>query len=88
MASYSLQGSPPAPTRPVGRTALPPYSKSQRIYDVVFRLLCRGSALLVIGLMVLLIAVLLYESIPAFKAFGAKFLITNEWDPQGKLGAL
>src|SRR5262249_8450119 len=54
----------------------------------VFRLLCRGSALLVIGLMILLIAVLLYESIPAFKTFGARFFITNEWDPQGKLGAL
>ncbi|HEV3237260.1 MAG TPA: phosphate ABC transporter permease subunit PstC [Gemmataceae bacterium] len=70
------------------RTLLPPISKLQRFYDLIFRGLCRGSAILVIGLMVLLFVVLCYESIPSFKQFGWRFLVDTEWDPQGRLGAL
>jgi phosphate transport system permease protein len=70
------------------KTSLPPYSKGQHVYDVIFRMLCFGSALLVLGLMVLLIAVLTYESIPSFKVFGLRFFVTDDWDPQAKLGAL
>src|SRR5258707_9241600 len=70
------------------KTALPPYAKGQHVYDVIFRLLCFGSAFLVLGLMALLITVLTYESIPSFKIFGLGFFVTDDWDPQGKLGAL
>jgi phosphate transport system permease protein len=68
--------------------ALPPVSSIQRVYDLIFRLLCRGSALTVLGLMALLILVLSYHSIPAVKAYGLRFLVTNDWNPQGMLGAL
>src|SRR5260370_28530356 len=70
------------------RTLLPAISKLQLLYDLIFRGLCRGSAILVIGLMVLLFVVLCYESIPSFTQFGWRFFVDTEWDPQGRLGAL
>jgi phosphate transport system permease protein len=60
----------------------------QHVFDIGFRLLCRASALLVIGLMVLLVIVLAYRSLPALGKFGVSFFITNDWNPQGDLGAL
>src|SRR5437879_2018692 len=90
MAGSSTQSQPaPAPSpRPVRSSALPPVSGLQRVLDVGFRLLCRASAWLVILVMVLLVGVLAYHSIPAVKKYGLQFLIANDWNPQGQLGAL
>jgi phosphate transport system permease protein len=77
--------SSPPPARP---RRLPPVAGIQRVLDVGFRLLCRVSALLVLALMLLLIGVLAYYSIPAIKKYGFGFLVINDWNPQGQLGAL
>src|SRR6516164_932418 len=88
--SQSATSPQPAPTTGPRRRphALPSVSRMQWVYDRGFRMLCRGSALLVIGVMILLIVVLAYHSIPAIKKYGLAFLITDDWDPQGRLGAV
>jgi phosphate transport system permease protein len=90
MSTPTTQPQPaPAPSQPPARPySLPPVSGVQRVYDVGFRVLCRASALLVIALMLLLIGVLAYHSIPSVRKYGLEFLITNDWNPQGRLGAL
>src|SRR5258707_11306512 len=90
MAGSSTQPQPaPAPLqRPARPRTFPPVSGLQRVFDVSFRLLCRASALVVIFLMVLLVGVLAYHSIPAVRKYGLPFLIANDWNPQGQLGAL
>lgn len=51
------------------------------IKDLLFERTTGASALLVLFLAVLLFAVLLRESIPALRKFGASFLVTETWDP-------
>jgi len=59
------------------------------IKDLLFERTTGGFAFLVLFLAVLLFAVLLRESVPALRKFGASFLVTGTWDPVlEKFGAL
>src|SRR5512134_1503783 len=51
------------------------------IKDLLFERTTGAFAFLVLSLAVLLFAVLLLESIPALRKFGASFLVTSNWDP-------
>ncbi|HWS15940.1 MAG TPA: phosphate ABC transporter permease subunit PstC [Candidatus Methylomirabilis sp.] len=51
------------------------------VKDLLFERTTGVFALLVLSLAVLLFAVLLRESIPALRKFGAAFLVTGTWDP-------
>src|SRR6266478_2244108 len=88
MSISSAQSQSDSAGKPTKPFALPPVSGLQHVFDHGFRLLCRASALMVIGLMVLLVVVLAYRSLPAFGKYGWRFFITDDWDPQGNLGAL
>ncbi|WP_159349825.1 phosphate ABC transporter permease subunit PstC [Roseomonas harenae] len=63
-----------APPRPVTR-------RGGGTGDAVFALLCRASAMLVLVLLGAIIIELLLGGLPAFRAFGAAFLTSTEWDP-------
>jgi len=59
------------------------------IKDLIFERATGAFAFVVLFLAVLLFAVLLRESIPALRKFGAAFLVTGTWDPVlEKFGAL
>jgi phosphate transport system permease protein len=61
----------------------------RNIKDLLFERTTGAFAFLVLFLAVLLFAVLLRESIPALRKFGAAFLVTGTWDPVlEKFGAL
>src|SRR3972149_1275739 len=51
------------------------------IKDLLFERTTGAFAFLVLSLAVLLFAVLLRESLPALRKFGAAFLVTGTWDP-------
>ena len=58
-------------------------------YDLIFRKLATGMGLLVIMLVVAAFLTLVYESWPALKAFGLRFLWGTTWDPVNlEFGAL
>lgn len=54
-------------------------ARKARFGDALLRWLARGSALTVIGMVVVLLAVLLYTSWPAIINFGPGFLVSSEW---------
>jgi phosphate transport system permease protein len=57
--------------------------------DVVFRLLTRAAAVAVLIILGGIIVSLIYGSVPALKAFGVGFLVTENWNPvTRKFGAL
>jgi phosphate transport system permease protein len=59
------------------------------IKDLLFERATGAFAFVVLALSVLLFAVLLRESLPALRKFGASFLVTGTWDPVlEKFGAL
>ncbi len=61
----------------------------QKVWDRVFREITRFFALAVLALLALILGSLISGSLPAFKAFGWKFLTTAEWNPvTEKFGAL
>jgi len=61
----------------------------ENIKDLLFERTTAAFAFLVLFLAVLLFAVLLRESLPALRKFGAAFLVTGTWDPVfEKFGAL
>lgn len=67
------------------RECLPAYFRrlhSARPGDTIFRLACRGAALLVVALAILLIAVLLWQSWLAITTIGPGFLTGTTWDPE------
>ena len=49
--------------------------------DVIFAALCRAAAVLVLVLLGAIIVELFLGGLPAFKAFGAAFLASTDWDP-------
>jgi phosphate transport system permease protein len=53
----------------------------ENIKDLIFERTTGAFAFLVLFMAVLLFAVLLRESIPALRKFGAAFLVTGTWDP-------
>jgi phosphate transport system permease protein len=65
---------PAAPPRPVTR-------QGGSTGDAVFAFLCRASAALVLLLLGAIIVELFLGGLPAFKAFGAAFVTSTEWDP-------
>jgi len=66
-----------------------PAKPAENIKDLLFERTTGGFAFLVLFLAVLLFAVLLRESVPALRKFGASFLVTGTWDPVlEKFGAL
>jgi phosphate transport system permease protein len=62
--------------------------RDRELHDLIFRLLCRSAAVLVLVVLVLLIVFLLNESWPAIVHFGGRFLVSKSWNPTGELGAL
>ena len=56
-------------------------SADRRPGDTVFALLARGSGLLVLVLLGAIIVTLFVGGLPAFRAFGANFLVDTDWDP-------
>nr|WP_245215789.1 phosphate ABC transporter permease subunit PstC [Pararoseomonas baculiformis] len=65
---------PSLPARPAPR-------RGASAGDAVFALLCRGSAALVLVLLGAIIIELFMGGLPAFRAFGAAFITSTEWDP-------
>ncbi len=70
-------------------------SSTAELQDLVFKIVCGAAAVSVLVLFVGLVFVLIRESLPAMRAFGWRFLITDRWepvsdgeDPAGRLGAL
>ena len=60
-----------------------------RLRDTVFRHLTRGSAIVVLLILSGIIASLIYGSLPALRAYGFGFLVTQVWNPvTEKFGAL
>src|ERR1700686_4414588 len=68
----------PAPQRP--RSPRVPRS-SPWWGDLLLRSLSRLSALSVIALFTLVVAVLIWQSIPAMRALGLRFLVQTHWNP-------
>jgi phosphate transport system permease protein len=65
---------PAAPPRPTTRAGA-------GTGDAIFATLCRASAVLVLLLLGAIIVELFLGGLPAFKAFGAAFVTSTEWDP-------
>ncbi|MBP0493432.1 phosphate ABC transporter permease subunit PstC [Roseomonas indoligenes] len=63
-----------APARPTTR-------KGSGTGDTIFAFLCRAAAALVLVLLGAIIVELFLGGLPAFKAFGAAFVTSTEWDP-------
>jgi phosphate transport system permease protein len=60
-----------------------------RIWDAVFRIVTRASALSVLGALAAVIVALISGAMPAFSTFGFGFLVTESWNPvTEKFGAL
>ncbi len=59
----------------------PPKLYRQIKYDLLFRKLATGTGILIILLVVAAFLTLVYESWPAIKAYGLKFLWNTTWDP-------
>ena len=53
--------------------------------DAIFAGLCRAAAVLVLVLLGAIIVELFLGGLPAFRAFGAAFLTSTEWDPVGDI---
>jgi phosphate transport system permease protein len=76
----------PAPQRP--RSPREP-SSSPWLGYLLLRSLSRLSALSVIALFTLVVAVLIWQSIPAMRALGLRFLVQSRWNPvNDNFGAL
>jgi phosphate transport system permease protein len=52
-----------------------------RLGDRVFRAVCVGAGVFVLALLGAIVVSLLVGALPAFRAFGAQFLVNVDWDP-------
>ncbi|HET9572736.1 MAG TPA: phosphate ABC transporter permease subunit PstC, partial [Methyloceanibacter sp.] len=60
-----------------------------RIGDIAFKTITQISAIMVLALLAGVIAALVHGSLPAWRAFGLDFLVTEKWNPvTEKFGAL
>ncbi|TPG47267.1 phosphate ABC transporter permease subunit PstC [Roseomonas nepalensis] len=78
MAQVAVDVLPAAPARPATR-------RGAGRGDAIFAGLCRAAAVLVLVLLGAIIVELFLGGLPAFRAFGAAFLASTEWDPVGDL---
>jgi phosphate transport system permease protein len=69
-----------------GRLAKPAVRPAGRFGDILFRLLCKGAAILVLVLAGLLLAVLVWKSWPAIRDLRLGFLTGTRWDPEDAPG--
>lgn len=69
-------GADPVPPRPSHATKRP-----SGFGDAVFAALCQGAGILVLLLLGAIIVELFLGGLPAFRAFGAAFVTSTEWDP-------
>jgi phosphate transport system permease protein len=68
---------------------LPARSAGMReLCDRLFHGLCWAAAVFVVVLFFLLLALLIFEAVPAMRHFGLQFLLGTKWDPPNTLGAL
>ena len=74
MAQVAVDVIPAAPPRPATRRGV-------GMGDTIFAGLCRAAAVLVLVLLGAIIVELFLGGLPAFRAFGAAFLSSTEWDP-------
>ena len=58
-----------------------PAQKSVQLQDLIFRLIARFFAFLVLAILVGIIGSLVYGSLPAMRKFGLGFLVATEWNP-------
>src|ERR1700737_1392125 len=66
-----------------------PKQKSLQLQDLIFRLITRSFAFLVLVIMLGIIGSLLYGSLPSIQKFGLGFLVSSEWNPvTERFGAL
>jgi phosphate transport system permease protein len=72
-------GDEPGTRRPDRVSALT--ASTSRGGDIVFRLLAKGSGVLILVVMVLIAAFLIFEAIPAISADKSNFFSTLGWDP-------
>jgi phosphate transport system permease protein len=70
----------PSPT-PVLQTGSPP-RRRRLSADVILHTAALGAALIVLGMLITLIAVLVHGAMPGIHAFGLKFLTTSAWRTQ------
>lgn len=65
------------------------YLRNHRFYDSIFFSITKGSALLVLGILIAILVTLIYGSLPSLRFFGWRFLSSADWDPVAeKFGAL
>src|SRR5438552_6457637 len=91
MATTSGPAQPALPSqrRPTDFSPTASSAAMQRVKDILFRWLCRSTALLVIAVMLLLVGTMVREAWPAITELGARFLIVTEWNPsEDRIGAL
>ncbi|SRR6266567_8110559 len=66
-----------------------PKHKSMQLQDLIFRLITRSFAFLVLVILLGIIGSLLYGSLPSMQKFGFGFLVSSEWNPvTERFGAL
>ncbi len=77
-------GAPPRPpaSRPPAQAVRRPRPSRLPVGDFVLRTLCQAAAILVIVLFVLLVIVLVWKSLPAFRTIGWRFFEGTVWDPE------
>ncbi|HEX3781028.1 MAG TPA: phosphate ABC transporter permease subunit PstC [Pseudonocardiaceae bacterium] len=74
-------GAEPGPSRLDRAPALT--ANTKRGGDLVFRLMAKGSGILILVVMALIAAFLIFEAIPAVSADKSNFFSTLTWDPDG-----
>jgi len=77
--SPSINPLTPGPSQPEGPAFVLTPARGGITGDVVLAHLTRGAAAVVILMLVSLVGVLAYASIPSIQAFGASFLVSSEW---------
>lgn len=58
-----------------------PGQTNLQLQDLLFRLVARFFAFLVLALLLAIVASLVYGSLPSIRAFGLGFLVSSEWNP-------
>jgi phosphate transport system permease protein len=86
VVDVAFQGNPVADRQQVDRAKV---LQRLRLNDLSFRLLTRLAAILVLVILGGIIVALIHGSLPALRAFGFNFLITDSWNPvTEKFGAI
>ena len=72
---------PATPVKPVAASGVVAIPRSWRLGDRLFAVLCQSAALLVVATFAALVAVLIWQALPAIEELGVSFFATAVWDP-------